>query len=92
MLRPRQTGETVHSDDEWFVRRDGLMFPIAWWSALETGGTGLKGMADRATRPTPRRGTAGNNLRHFLDETPIAVEGPIAQESPMSNWVARAIS
>ncbi|MDX6217203.1 MAG: hypothetical protein QOG99_2787 [Frankiales bacterium] len=49
MLRPRQTGETVHSDDEWFVRRDGLMFPIAWWSALETGGTGLKGMADRAT-------------------------------------------
>ena len=33
MLRPRQTGETVHSDDEWFVRRDGSMFPIAWWSA-----------------------------------------------------------
>ena len=32
-LRPRQTGETVHSDDEWFVRRDGSMFPIAWWSA-----------------------------------------------------------
>jgi hypothetical protein len=29
----RQTGETVHSDDEWFVRRDGSMFPIAWWSA-----------------------------------------------------------
>jgi signal transduction histidine kinase len=33
MLRPRLTGETVHSDDEWFVRRDGTMFPIAWWSA-----------------------------------------------------------
>jgi glucose-6-phosphate-specific signal transduction histidine kinase len=49
MLRPRQTGETVHSDDDWFVRRDGSMFPIAWWSALETGGTGLKGTADRAT-------------------------------------------
>jgi PAS domain S-box-containing protein len=32
-LRPRRTGETVHSDDEWFVRRDGSMFPIAWWSA-----------------------------------------------------------
>jgi len=29
----RQTGETVHSDDEWFVGRDGSMFPIAWWSA-----------------------------------------------------------
>src|SRR6202011_2015662 len=33
MLRPRETGETVHSEDEWFVRRDGSMFPIAWWSA-----------------------------------------------------------
>ncbi len=33
MLRPRLTGETVHSDDEWFVRRDGTMIPIAWWSA-----------------------------------------------------------
>ena len=22
MLQPRQTGETVHSDDDWFVRRD----------------------------------------------------------------------
>jgi hypothetical protein len=33
MLWPRQTGETVHSDDEWFVRSDGSMFPIAWWSA-----------------------------------------------------------
>jgi PAS domain S-box-containing protein len=32
MLRPRQTGETVHGED-WFVRRDGSMFPIAWWSA-----------------------------------------------------------
>jgi PAS domain S-box-containing protein len=33
MVRPRQTGETVHGEDEWFVRRDGSMFPIAWWSA-----------------------------------------------------------
>jgi len=33
MLRPRQTGETVHGEDDWFVRRDGSMFPIAWWSA-----------------------------------------------------------
>jgi PAS domain S-box-containing protein len=33
MVRPRQTGETAHSEDEWFVRRDGSMFPIAWWSA-----------------------------------------------------------
>jgi PAS domain S-box-containing protein len=33
MLRSREAGEVVHSEDEWFVRRDGSMFPIAWWSA-----------------------------------------------------------
>jgi PAS domain S-box-containing protein len=33
MLRPRQTGETAHSEHDWLVRRDGSMFPIAWWSA-----------------------------------------------------------
>jgi PAS domain S-box-containing protein len=33
MLRPRLTGETVHCDVDWFVRRDASMFPVAWWSA-----------------------------------------------------------
>ncbi|SFI91089.1 sensor histidine kinase [Amycolatopsis sacchari] len=33
MLRPRLTGEPAHGDDDWFVRRDGSLFPIAWWSA-----------------------------------------------------------
>jgi PAS domain S-box-containing protein len=33
MLRPRETGESVHGENEWFIRRDGSMFPIAWWSA-----------------------------------------------------------
>lgn len=33
MLQPRLTGEPGHGDDEWFVRQDGSMFPIAWWSA-----------------------------------------------------------
>jgi PAS domain S-box-containing protein len=33
MLTPRQTGASTHGEDEWFVRRDGSMFPIAWWSA-----------------------------------------------------------
>lgn len=33
MLRPRTTGETVHSSDDWFVRRDGTMFPVEYWSA-----------------------------------------------------------
>ena len=33
IARPQQTGETAHGEEEWFARRDGSMFPIAWWSA-----------------------------------------------------------
>jgi PAS domain S-box-containing protein len=33
MLLPHQTGETVHSDEDWFVRRDGTMVPVSYWSA-----------------------------------------------------------
>jgi PAS domain S-box-containing protein len=33
MLLPRMTGETIHRDEDWFFRRDGTMFPVAYWSA-----------------------------------------------------------
>ena len=33
MLRPRQTGETISVDEDWFVRRDGSMFPVEYTSA-----------------------------------------------------------
>jgi PAS domain S-box-containing protein len=33
MLRPRVTGETVRVDDDWFVRQDGTMVPVAYSSA-----------------------------------------------------------
>ena len=33
LLLPRTTGETVHRADDWFVRRDGSMFPVEYWSA-----------------------------------------------------------
>jgi PAS domain S-box-containing protein len=33
MLLPRSTGETVASDLDWFVRRDGSMFPVSYVSA-----------------------------------------------------------
>jgi PAS domain S-box-containing protein len=32
MLRPMHTGYKMHGDDDWFVRRDGSMFPTSWWS------------------------------------------------------------
>jgi PAS domain S-box-containing protein len=33
LLRPRTTGETVHTELDWFFRRDGTMFPVSYWSA-----------------------------------------------------------
>jgi PAS domain S-box-containing protein len=33
MLRPRTTGETVRSEEDWFFRRDGTMFPVSYISA-----------------------------------------------------------
>ncbi len=53
MLTPRQTGETVHGEDEWFVRRDGSMFPIAWWSApiaMENGNGAVLAFTDVTER------------------------------------------
>jgi PAS domain S-box-containing protein len=32
MLLPRETGETVRSDLDWFFRRDGSMFPVSYVS------------------------------------------------------------
>jgi hypothetical protein len=33
LLRPRVTGETVQVDDDWFVRQDGSLVPVAYSSA-----------------------------------------------------------
>jgi PAS domain S-box-containing protein len=33
MLRPRLSGETVRVDDDWFVRQDGSLIPVAYTSA-----------------------------------------------------------
>jgi PAS domain S-box-containing protein len=37
MLLPHKTGQTIHSDEDWFFRRDGTRFPVSYWSApIET--------------------------------------------------------
>ena len=33
LLRPRKTGEAVQVDDDWFIRHDGSMVPVAYSSA-----------------------------------------------------------
>jgi PAS domain S-box-containing protein len=39
LLRPRQTGEPVRVDQDWFVRRDGSFVPVAYSSAPVTVGS-----------------------------------------------------
>lgn len=40
LLRPRTTGETVRVDEDWFVRRDGTLVPVAYSSAPVPGPAG----------------------------------------------------
>ena len=40
LLLPRTAGETIHRDGDWFVRRDGSMVPVEYWSAPLDGPAG----------------------------------------------------
>jgi PAS domain S-box-containing protein len=40
LLLPRTTGETIHRADDWFVRRDGSIVPVEYWSAPLDGPAG----------------------------------------------------
>ncbi|GAA3103692.1 PAS domain S-box protein [Pseudonocardia yunnanensis] len=33
LLAPARTGKAAHGESESFIRRDGSLFPIAWWSS-----------------------------------------------------------
>jgi PAS domain S-box-containing protein len=53
MLRPPVTGESVSSDDDWFVRKDGSMFPVSYSSApieLPSGRGAVVALSDIAQR------------------------------------------
>jgi PAS domain S-box-containing protein len=57
LLRPRVTGETVRVDDDWFVRQDGSLVPVAYSSApidLPDGRGAVVAFTDRTLRqPSP---------------------------------------
>jgi PAS domain S-box-containing protein len=37
LLLPLKAGQTIHSDEDWFFRRDGTSFAVSYWSApIET--------------------------------------------------------
>jgi PAS domain S-box-containing protein len=43
LLRPRRTGEVVHVEDDWFVRRDGTFVNVAYSSSPVASGSGGRG-------------------------------------------------
>jgi PAS domain S-box-containing protein len=58
MLLPRATGETVARDLDWFVRRDGSMFPVSYVSApieMPDGRGAVVASATSRTAFAPRR-------------------------------------
>ena len=69
MLRPRLTGETVRIDEDWFVRRDGTMVPVAYSSAplMTTEGRGavvvFRDVSDRLAAEDVRRRQAVDAAR-----------------------------
>jgi len=58
MLLPRTTGQSVHDTDDWFVRKDGSMFPVEYWSA-PIGMPGGRGAVVAFTDVSERRRTEG---------------------------------
>ncbi len=69
MLRPRLTGETVRIDEDWFVRRDGSMVPVAYSSAplMTAAGRGavvvFRDVSDRLAAEDARRRQAVDAAR-----------------------------
>lgn len=53
MQAPFRTGESAHGEDDWFERRDGSLFPVAWWVApiaLESGQGAVLAFTDISER------------------------------------------
>jgi PAS domain S-box-containing protein len=78
MLAPRATGATLHSEEDWFVRRDGSMFPVEYTSApIDT--PGGRGAVVAFTDITERRAVEQTLREHdaILDliRQPVYVAG-----------------
>jgi hypothetical protein len=52
LLRPRQTGEPVRVDHDWFVRRDGTFVPVVYSSAPVTQVDDRSSLAQRCHDPS----------------------------------------
>jgi signal transduction histidine kinase len=95
LLKPRTTGESVRVDDDWFVRRDGSMIPVAYSSApfeLESGTGAVVAMRDmtelRRTQDELRLLQAATMTISAAEDFESAVAAVIQQVCRESGWVA----
>jgi PAS domain S-box-containing protein len=95
LLKPRTTGESVRVDDDWFFRRDGSMFPVAYSSApfpME-GGTGavvaVRDMTElRRTQDELRLLQAATLTISSAEDFESAVAAVIREVCVEAGWVA----
>ena len=77
MTKVRGTGESVQMDEDWFVRRDGSMFPVSYTSTP----------IEMADGPLPRHDAErpielAERLAHRADDPPLSRPGA-SGESPI---------
>jgi PAS domain S-box-containing protein len=87
LLRSRLEGTETHSEDEWFVRRDGSMFPIAWWSApldLPTGCGAVLSFTDITERRAAEEAIRARDAAEIRAAESRAAQRRIVENSIMS--------
>ena len=95
LLKPRTTGESVRVDDDWFVRRDGSMIPVAYSSApfeLQSGTGAVVAVRDmtelRRTQDELRLLQAATMTISAAEDFESAVAAVIREVCRESGWVA----
>jgi PAS domain S-box-containing protein len=87
IAQARDTGIGGHGEDEWFVRRDGSMFPAAWWVAplkMTSGYGSIMAFTDLTERKAGERArlelTAAKLARWRIVESTVRARRQIARD------------
>jgi PAS domain S-box-containing protein len=95
LLKPRDTGESVRVDDDWFIRRDGSLIPCAYSSApypMDTGTGAVVAIRDmtelRRTQDELRLLLRATMLISSAEDFESAVAAVIRAVCVEAGWVA----
>jgi PAS domain S-box-containing protein len=105
VLEPSRSGEPVHSDEDWFIRRDGTPFPVSFTSVpidLPTGRGVVMTFIDMTAQRQPSRRCAsvtpssraspsrsGSSTTSAVSVTRIRRRWPRSATSSPSSWDSR---